>query len=391
MDIALYFEPIDNSLVEGFSPDQLKRLGDVFQSYHTPDNFPELEGVDIAIIGVKEDRAAINNAGCADAPDFVRHFLYRLFPGGYNAKIADLGNIRRGHTVEDTYFALRTVLAELLKNRVIPIIIGGSQDLTYANYQAYESLNQIINIVAIDGRFDIGESGEDLSSRSYLSRIILHKPNFLFNYTNIGYQTYFVDQEAIKLMKNLYFDVYRLGVTRENIAEMEPEMRNADMLTVDVSSIRMSDAPGNGNASPHGFYGEEMCQMMRYAGLSDKLSSVGFYELNPSLDNHGQTAHLVAQMIWYFIEGFYNRKKEYPIVDFERYVKYIVNLEDRSEELYFYKSKISDRWWMEVKCDENQKKKFERHYLVACSYKDYLTACENDIPDRWWQAYQKLM
>ena len=31
---------------------------------------------------------------------------------------------------------------------------------------------------------------------------------------------------------------------------------------------------------------------MRYAGMSDKISSAGFFEMNPALDRNGQTAHL---------------------------------------------------------------------------------------------------
>ncbi len=141
---------------------------------------------------------------------------------------------------------------------------------------AYESLGRIINIAAVDSVFDLGNTEQDLTSRSYLSKIIMHQPNFLFNYTNIGYQSYFVDPDAAELMKNLYFDVYRLGKIRDNMNEVEPLVRNADLLSIDVSAIRQSDAPGNGNSSPNGLYGEEMCLITRYAGLSDKLSSIGF-------------------------------------------------------------------------------------------------------------------
>ena len=111
--------------------------------------------------------------------------------------------------------------------------------------------------------------------------IILHQPNYLFNYTNIGYQTYFVDQDAVRLMKKMFFDTYRLGFVNRNIEEMEPMVRNADMLSFDISSIRQSDAPGCANATPNGFYGEQACQIMRFAGMSDKLTSLGIYEYDP--------------------------------------------------------------------------------------------------------------
>ncbi|MES2395934.1 MAG: formimidoylglutamase, partial [Bacteroidota bacterium] len=288
------------------------------------------------------------------------------------------------------YFAVTDVLSQLLKKNIIPIVIGGGQDLTYCNYAAYKTLEQTINIVAIDSCFDIGDGDKELNSQSYLSKIILHKPNILFNYSNVGYQTYFVEQNAIELMNKLYFDSHRLGQVRANMENVEPIVRNADVVSFDISSVRQSDAPGNGNASPNGFHGEEACQIARYAGLSDKLSSIGFYEINPAFDTNKQTAHLVAQMIWYFIDGFYNRKQDYPIVDKSEYTKYRVSIKDHNHEIVFYKSNKSDRWWMDVPYPINHQIKYERHHMVPCSYTDYETACQDEMPDRWWQTYQKL-
>jgi arginase family enzyme len=392
MDFSVYFDPV--TLINHLTPinPNRERMGDIMRVYTADNGFPDLEDIDVAILGVEEDRNASNNIGCCDAPDQVRGKLYHLFTGDFNARIADLGNIKRGHSPNDTYFAVTSVLSELLGAKILPVIIGGSQEITYFNYKAYENIGQIINIVSIDPEFDLGETEEEkFNSKSYLSRIILHQPNFLFNYTNIGYQTYFVDQDAIRLMKNLFFDAYRLGEVRANLQEVEPLVRNADLLTFDMSAIRFSDAPGNGNVGPNGFYGEEACQIIRYAGLSDKLTSIGFYEMNPSLDQRGQSSHLVAQMIWYFIDGFYKRKREFPYKDKDNFIKYIVKIEEHKEDIVFYKSNKSDRWWMEVNCPLDVRMKYERHYLIPCSYKDYQTACENDIPDRWWQAYQKLM
>jgi formiminoglutamase len=389
MDISEFFEPVDLSYKS--EPSGLIRMGDKIIAFTDSGDFPDYLEADIVLIGVKEDRNAYNNEGCALAPDYVRKYLYTLFPGAFELKIVDLGNIKTGFQVTDTYFALSSVIEEMLEKNILPVIIGGSQDLTYANYQAYQNLGLIINIVSIDSMFDLGSSEDEVTSRSFLSNIILHQPNYLFNYANLGYQTYFVDQDALKLMKNLMFDTYRLGILRDNVEEAEPVVRNADLLTVDVSAIRASDAPGNANATPNGFYGEDLCQIIRYAGLSDKLTSIGFYETNPQYDKNGQTAQLVAQMIWYFLDGYYNRPHDFPFKNEEDYIRYRVAITEHKEELTFYKSKKTDRWWMEIPLQSEQRIKYQRHYLVPCSYQDYQTACTNDIPDRWWMVYQKLM
>lgn len=390
MDFSEYFEPIDLSKFKSAGKYPSASFGAIIRRYEAEHGFPDLQDVNIAIIGAEEDRRSINNEGCGLAPDYVRQYLYKLYQGNHTVRIADLGNIRKGHSVDDSYFVITAVAAELIKNGIVPVIIGGGHDITYANYRAYEKLEQTINMVVVDHAFDLGDAEADLNSRSYLSKIILHQPNYLFNYSNIGYQTYFVDQSSIQLMSKLYFDVYRLGQVRADIGEVEPIVRNADMLSFDMSAIRSSDAPGTGNASPNGFYGEEACQIARYAGMSDKLSSIGLYELNPAFDNNGQTAHLAAQMIWYFIEGYYSRKSDHPTMESSDYTKYRVSIKDYKHEIVFYKSMKSDRWWMDVPYPPNKKIRYERHHLVPCSYNDYQTACREEMPDRWWQTFQKL-
>ncbi len=394
MELTDYFKPLDGSFQ---FDDGIKRnrIGESILGYFQDGDIPDVTLCDIALIGVTEDRNAVINQGSSEGPDAVRKAFYQLHEGNFKSRIADLGNLKNGFTPEDTYFALSSVVAHLIEMNVLPVILGGSQDITYAQYRAYEKLGQIVNLVTIDPRFDLGDVEGALDNLSYLSKIILHQPNFLFNFTNIGFQTYYVDQDAIQLMKNLLFDTYRVGMIRENLEEAEPLIRNADIISVDVTSVRMSDAPGSENASPNGFYGEEICQIMRYSGRSDKLTSIGFYEYNPLFDPRHQTAQLIAQMIWYLLEGFYLRSDDLPAKgqqwDEHMFIKYMVPVEDHEHEIVFLKSRKSDRWWMKVPCRSENPSHYERHYFVPCSFNDYQTALKNEVPDRWWQVYQKLM
>ena len=260
--------------------------------------------------------------------------------------------------------------------------------MTVANYRAYDRLEQTVNLVSIDSRFDLGSQERDLDSSNFLSHVILKKPYILFNYSNIGYQTYFVNQEEIDLMERMYFDIHRLGTFKKNLAEAEPILRDADIVSFDISSIRHPDAPGNSNSSPNGFNGEEACALSRYAGISDKVSSFGIYECNPSNDFNGQTAHLLAQMVWYFVEGYNSRKGDYPFASKEEYQKFTVLIDEGDHELVFYKSPLSERWWIEVSTIDDRSG-MERHKLTPCTYEDYQNACGNETPVRWWQAMKK--
>lgn len=393
MSLSDFLSPVDlNSLSpeDGF---YTSHLGSKIEVYQT--DFPDLDDnqFDVALIGVLEDRNSINNKGTAKAPDFFRRKLYELNEGNYATRIVDLGNIKSGHQVSDTYVALKLVVAELIRKNIVPVIIGGGQDLTYPQFMAYEELEQKVDLLVVDSHFDLDESLDDTietNSASYLNKIFSHQPNFLFNFSNIGYQTFFVDQESLKVMDKLYFDVHRLGDFTNSVSTAEPIIRNANMISFDISAIRSSDAVGNGNASPNGFYGEDACQIARYAGMNDKLLSIGFYEYNPNHDPKGQTAMLLSQMIWYFIDGFYNRKKEFPMLPKSRYITFRTSLKDGSHELVFVKSKKSDRWWMQVPYPTGSSRN-ARHHLVPCRYEDYQLANSGEMPDLWLRTYRKLI
>ncbi|MBL4905071.1 MAG: formimidoylglutamase [Flavobacteriaceae bacterium] len=382
-----FLAPVKDSIIAHLVLQSAQSFGRSIEVHSQQEGLPDLENVHIAIFGVQEDRNAIDNINCGDNLFEIRKHLYQLFPGNWHTKIVDLGNIEKGATIEDTYFAVSNLMTHLLKNNIIPVVIGGSQDITYANYRAYGTLEQTVNIVAVDSRFDIGTTQDELNSRSYLSKIIMDTPNNLFNYSNIGYQTYYNSQEEMDLLESLFFDAYRLGEVKD-LQTVEPILRDADIVSIDIGSIRQSEAPANNNCSPNGFYGEEICAISRYAGISDKVTSFGIYEYNSKFDQHNQTAHLIAQMIWYFIEGVNFRAKDYPYCTKENYQKFIVLLED-DDPINFYKSDKSGRWWMEINIITNNK--YKRHALIPCTYQDYLQATAQKMPDRWYKALRKLV
>lgn len=358
-------------------------------------SFEELTDMDIrqgvvALIGVTENRNATGWAKYDGVADNFRRHLFNLKRGNFRPVILDLGNLKNGESVTDTYAAVSEIVATLISNEITPFFIGGSQDITYAHYLAYQKLEQTVNIVGIDATFDLGTINDELTSETYLGKIITHQPNHLFNFSNIGYQTYFTEQAQIELMGKMFFDAHRLGDVRVKPEECEPVLRSADIVSVDMSCIRSSDARATSKPTPNGFYAEEVCKIMRYAGLSEKLSCVGIFELTDDEDN-GQTAHLAAQMAWFFFEGHYNRKAEMPHATSPNYTAYNVAVQNSEQPIVFFKSALTDKWWMDVPYSVSKKNRYERHHFVPCSYNDYITACNNEVPDRWWQAYQKLL
>ena len=381
MDLE-FLSPVNPDLLEEFSGEDSQTLRNNLEIHTESTGLPELENVQIALVGVKENRLREEGEGFLHF-DKIRRAFYNLYPGNWHLNIIDLGDIEKGESVEDTYFALQNLVSNLVKKDIIPVIMGGGQDLIYAQYRAYDTLDQMVNLVNIDHRFDLGDAEQPINNHSYVGKIVVNQPYNLFNYSNLGYQTYFNSQDEIELMDRLFFDAYRLGEIVNDISLVEPVMRDANLVGIDLGALN-SSVLGAGN-SPNGFDGREICALSRYAGISDKVSSFGLYEYTPEMGERGDM--LVAQILWYFIEGVNYRTNENTISARKEFIKYQVPIDD--DVLVFYKSPVSGRWWIEIPFLANVNTKLKRHTLLPCSEEDYVEACNQVIPERWYKAKRK--
>ncbi|MAN27370.1 MULTISPECIES: formimidoylglutamase [Mesonia] len=377
-----FLRPVDSNLVEKAASLHKSALGNQIL-FHSEEGMPDLSNVKMAIVGVIEDRRSQHPQDIPFHYNQVREEFYQLYSGNWNEQIADLGDIYPGESVDDTYFLLKSITEDLLNRSIIPIILGGSQDLAYAQYRAYDDYGQMVNLVNVDAKFDLGDTEQELCNKSYVGKMVVNEPYNLFNYANIGYQTYFNPQEEINLIEKLFFEAYRLGDISSDITLSEPVMRDANIVSLDVSSVAM---PGVNPAMPNGFNGKEICALARYAGISDKVSSFGVYEIQ-DLHISKNSAMLVSQILWYFIEGVNFRKKEYNNSFLKEFTKFTVPLQD--ETLVFYRSELSGRWWVEIPNSKSFNNKLNKQSLLSCSHQDYLDACNHLIPERWYKACRK--
>jgi len=378
-----FLSPVSDDVIEFVQGLSTQHLGAkvVFHSHHA---FPDLTQVKLALITVPEYRGA-DHIEPMDV-NLFRKSLYQLYPGNWQHSLADLGHIEPGNTLQDTYFALRKVVERLLRQQVVPVVIGGSQDLTYPMYRAYEALEQMVNVVNVDAQFDIGRQDQPIGAQSFVSSMIVDEPNLLFHYCNVGYQTYFNAQEEIDLMDKLFFEAYRLGDMSANITLAEPVMRDADLVSVDLHAVQSNVSGIALPDRPNGFSGKEICALTRYAGISDKVSAFGIFNMS----HEPEQSMLLAQMIWYFIEGYHYRANDYPFGSKEQYTRFQVPVDDQLV-MVFYKSNKTDRWWIEANLNEGDTTKYKRNTLLPCSYEEYLQACQGDIPERWLKSQRKLL
>ena len=374
-DLRPYFDPehfIETKEEGTYGPMQLGAN----ISCATKDNF-DWEDADIIIVGCGEMRGDESGVEFSNGPDAVREQLYKLYNWHPAIKIADAGNIRKGVTVDDTRAALREVLYEVHKAGKTAIVIGGSHDLTMQQYEVFKKAEQMITAVIADMLIDLDET-ESLTAQSFLMDMLTRQPNFVSHYSHIGFQSYYAHPRMLETLDKLRFDFYRLGKVREHIEDVEPAFRNSNLFSMDISAVRFSDAPVNVNGSPNGFTGDEACMLTRYAGMSNDLTSFGIYGYDTKNDIHRMTARLMAQMIWYFIDGFLVRKSEARLSDKDEFISFHVTFTDN--DTVFLKSKRTNRWWM----------KLPNMVYVPCSYNDYLTASNDEIPERWLREQERL-
>lgn len=381
-DLSIYFQPVSetHAAESGLGAHVL---------IHREGNFPELKSKGIALMYVPEYRNGVSELHEQSNDEFRSQFYALNASESWKLPVFDLGTLLPGAGIEDTYFALRQIVAELVKNNIIPVVVGGTQDLTFAMYQGFEELEQMINAMSIDYKLDIGDPDHPVSADGFVNKMLMHRPCFLFNYAALGIQAPFVMKEDLQLFEKLYFDMVRLGEYAADFKVAEPHLRNTDLLSIDLNVLRTSDFPNDTFVQPNGLFNHELCQIARYAGISDKLSAIGLFNLSPNAGN--QLAHAsLAQIIWYFIDGVALRVEDFPVGLKKNYTKFTVFLDELDHELVFYKSDKSARWWMEVPYPPMEGVKFERHHMVPCNKRDYDNALKGDIPNLWWKTYQKL-
>ncbi|MEO5908839.1 MAG: formimidoylglutamase, partial [Ginsengibacter sp.] len=356
-DLHEYLMPVNLAEINGdqaYNDSQMRTVIKINE-----EEIPDLTDVDIVIVGLNEFRGNgfISSENSADA---IRKKFYELHYWHKGISIADIGNIKSGATLNDSYSAITIVLKELIQLNKTVVIIGGSHDNTLAQYFVYKELNRIIDATVVDATIDLrGES--TLRSENFLMEMLTGEPNMVRHYNHIGFQSYFVHPRMLETMDKLRFDCFRVGTVKEDLEEMEPVIRNSDLLSFDIAAIKSSDAPAS-NCSPNGLTGEEACTLARYAGMSSTISSFGIFGYDAAKDLQNLTASQIAQMLWYFIDGKNKGGRESLLNESQNFNEFHTVFAE--VDTVFLQSKKTGRWWMQLP----DKK------MIACSYKDYLFA-----------------
>jgi arginase family enzyme len=333
---------------------------------------------DVAILGVTDDRA--NDASSfKDTPDAIREQLYQLMAFSTTFRIVDLGNVKTGKEVTDTYAAVRLIAEEFTAMGVPLLFLGGNQSFTVPLLAGMEKNSSVLTV--IDDRIDNLAQEEVVSDDIFLNNL---STEAIINV--IGVQSFFLSPDSKETFSEEFNgSLVTLGEVRNGIEEMEPFLRETDLVSFDFGSLKLSEAPGQIRNSPNGLTGEEACQLAWYSGISTNPGWFSIFGYNPSMDPNQCGAMMAAQIVWYFLSGRSKKLDEIPQDEAIDFMHFIVPIEGIPEPVTFLKHPVSKRWWMEVPspdCDLFPLR-------IPCSKKDYRKACKNEIPDRWWASFNK--
>jgi len=365
MNINDYFDPLDIKVN--------KKKGNIsyFFDFYNEDFSFDAKKYQLVLFSIN-----VNNND--DLFENIRNNFYFLSDNVVNPfKAIDLGNLKKGNTFSDTLFATRDVCEYFLSNKIIPIIISDNWYISYGLYLAFESLNKTVSFSIVDYTVKLQKKDQN-----FLNQILSRENNTLFNNTFIGIQNFYTKQKDIKSALSNGFELVRLGDIQANIRKVEPYIRDSDVLLINTKSLINAFLDEYNTFSPSGLLHKEACQITRYAGISEKMSTFVLY-----VDKLIQIpAMSYAQILWYFIEGYTSRKGDFPVLPFSKLIKYHVEV-SKNTFITFYKSPLTERLWIEVPIPQAN---YEKSWLLSCDEQDYQHACKGIIPDRWHKYLKKL-
>lgn len=301
-----YFEPVDFEIYKSsFNSLGKHALGPAIEKASSNLFGTSVNKTDVLIIGVPFENGKLQKKDDS-APDKIRKALYGLAAINSKIRIADAGNLKRTTSLKGIFLAIRDVTEYLKEMGVVPVFLGGSQDLTLGVCEAFKN-ERFFWLSLIDAVIDVKKSTEKFDSTNYLSRIFKNLPN-IFQFSLIGYQNHLVGEHLIKKTPGTG-EHLRLGELRNNILHAEQLLRNSNVLSFDLGSVKYTEAPATSQKNPNGLHGEEACQLARYAGLSPNIKAFGIFE-TIAQKNDFTTAKLAAEIVWYFLEASAQKKSE---------------------------------------------------------------------------------
>mgnify|MGYP000983268023 CR=1 FL=1 len=284
---------------------------------------------DIGVLGVPYDTGVGFLSGCRLGPRRIRevstHYA-RGDAGFYDPeskeqflaapiRIVDCGDADVLHgDIEYSFQSIEYSVREILKNGVIPAIMGGDHSITIPIGRALESIGYKVGVIQFDAhldwtdhvgpqRYGNGSPMRRLAEMDHIDKMVQ------IGLRGLGSSRRKDFEDAISYGSILITskEVHQLGP--QEVLKMIPRV-DKYYVSIDIDGFDMSIAPGVGSPSPGGMYYDEVNEML--AGICQMGDIVGFdlVEVAPQYDPSGITCRLAAMTMLNMMAQIMRYKKK---------------------------------------------------------------------------------
>ncbi|HXG85915.1 MAG TPA: formimidoylglutamase [Pyrinomonadaceae bacterium] len=284
------------------------RLGEIVSS--KTEDYTDSE---IVILGCPQDEGVSRNkgrTGAAFAPDAIRTQFYKLSNFGISRRIFDIGNTTILENLEETHEIHTQIVKRILKDGKKIIVLGGGNDISYADGKAMAEVFGAENWIGIniDAHFDVRADFPRNSGTPYrqLLEEKLIKPANFYEFAwqpQVNSPVYFEHLQNLRINLTSLEEVQNLKLSIQDILKNQIDKRDEPkniFFGFDVDSVRASDAPGVSAPSPLGLTAEEFIESAKFAGENRRTRIIEFTEANPNFDIDHRTTKLVAAAVHKF-------------------------------------------------------------------------------------------
>ena len=261
--------------------------------------------------GVKRNKGQL---GAASAPNALRSELAKLpwtFSPGQ--RLLDAGNIAcEGDQLEEAQEALGQSITHILKNKGVPIILGGGHETAYGHYLGVREAigpQASLGIINIDAHFDLRSYNEQPSSGTMFKQILDQDKHA--SYFVVGIQRYGNTQELVVTADELgvtyvFEEDMHMSELEKTLSALREFMDQHDyvLLTLCTDVLNAAFAPGVSAPSPFGLDPATVRSIIRVVVAHEKTGSFDISEVNPLLDENNRTVKLGAYLVNEAIAGF---------------------------------------------------------------------------------------
>lgn len=279
------------------------RFGDVVR--REPQDYDTAQ---VVVVGCPQDegvRRCRGRIGATHGPTEIRRGLYR-FPVSEahdGLRLFDAGNVRIAATLEKTHDLLRETVRQALTDGKRVVVLGGGNDISYADGLALSDVATCPLVMNIDRHLDVRADQPRNSGTPYRQLLeegavrpdLFHEVGTNSYANSVTYRKYVRDKGATIH----YLDELRAAGVGNTVQKILAKGDDADALFFgfDMDVVRAAEAPGVSDPSPMGLTAREVCEIADGAANDPRTRVIEITEVNPLHDINNITSRLAANVV----------------------------------------------------------------------------------------------